>query len=144
LDTLQAAVLAAKLPFLDEWTAARRRLVARYGQLLADQTLILPGVADGAEPAWHLYVVRTPGTFVRDELVAHLNEQGIGAGVHYPVPLHLQPAYRDLGYRAGELPVTEVVAATCLSLPLYPELSEEQQDRVVQAVAAFLAERVAA
>jgi dTDP-4-amino-4,6-dideoxygalactose transaminase len=140
LDTLQAAILAAKLPFLDEWTAARRRLAGRYGERLQAQELTLPYVASEANPAWHLYVVRSAA---RDALLNHLERQGIGAGVHYPVPLHLQPAYRDLGYRAGDLPVTEAVAASCLSLPLYPELSEAQQDRVIEAVTCFLEERIA-
>ncbi len=135
IDTLQAAVLAAKLPHLAGWSAARRRLAARYNELLADCELVLPFVAAAAEPVWHLYVIRTPQ---RDALLEALNRQGIGAGVHYPVPLHLQPAYAHLGYRAGQMPVTEEVAATCLSLPLYPELSDAQQDAVVAAVRAFL------
>jgi dTDP-4-amino-4,6-dideoxygalactose transaminase len=134
LDSLQAAVLAAKLPHLDDWTAARRRLAARYTSLLAGCDVVTPQVAPQADPAWHLYVIRTAR---RDELLAWLDDQGIGAGVHYPVPLHLQPAYADLGYRRGDLPVTELVADTCLSLPLYPEMTEEQQDRVVGAVRGF-------
>ena len=135
LDTLQAAILRAKLAHLDEWTAARRRLAARYSDLLRDEELILPAVHPDADPAWHLYVIRTPR---RDEMLAWLREAGIGAGVHYPIPLHLQPAYADLGYRRGQLPVTERVADTCLSLPLYPEMSDAQQERVVAAVKAFL------
>ena len=135
LDTLQAAILSAKLAHLDEWTAARRRLAARYSDLLRDEELILPAVHPDADPAWHLYVIRTPR---RDEMLAWLREAGIGAGVHYPIPLHLQPAYADLGYRRGQLPVTERVADTCLSLPLYPEMSDAQQERVVAAVKAFL------
>jgi dTDP-4-amino-4,6-dideoxygalactose transaminase len=128
-------VLAAKLAYLDEWTAARRRLAARYSALLKDTALILPYVAAQAEPAWHLYVVRTPQ---RDALLEHLQQHGIGAGVHYPVPLHLQPAYADLGYLRGALPVSEEVADTCLSLPLYPEMTEAQQDRVVEVIEAFV------
>jgi len=134
LDSLQAAVLAAKLPYLDDWTAARRRLAARYTSLLTGCDVVTPQVAPRADPAWHLYVIRTAR---RDELLTWLDDQGIGAGVHYPVPLHLQPAYADLGYRRGDLPVTELVADTCLSLPLYPEMTEEQQDRVVGAVRKF-------
>jgi dTDP-4-amino-4,6-dideoxygalactose transaminase len=128
IDTLQAAILLAKLPYLDEWTAARRRLAARYSKVLADCDVVLPYVAPQAEPAWHLYVIRSPQ---RDTLLQHLQANGIGAGVHYPVPLHLQPAYAELGYRRGELPVSEEVADTCLSLPLYPEMTDAQQDRVV-------------
>jgi dTDP-4-amino-4,6-dideoxygalactose transaminase len=135
IDTLQAAILHAKLPYLNEWTAARRRLAARYSELLADCDLVLPHVAPQAEPAWHLYVIRTPQ---RDALLEHLQANGIGAGVHYPVPLHLQPAYAELGYARGALPVSEEVADTCLSLPLYPEMSEAQQDRVVAVIREFV------
>jgi dTDP-4-amino-4,6-dideoxygalactose transaminase len=119
---------------MDEWTAARRRLAARYSALLAGCGLILPYVAPQAESAWHLYVVRTPQ---RDALLEHLQQGGVGAGVHYPVPLHLQPAYADLGYARGALPVCEEVADTCLSLPLYPEMSNAQQDRVVELIQDF-------
>jgi dTDP-4-amino-4,6-dideoxygalactose transaminase len=135
LDSMQAAILAAKLPHLAEWTAARRRLAARYSALLTDCDLVLPQVAPAADPAWHLYVVRTPR---RDALLDHLHRYGVEAGIHYPVPLHLQPAYADLGYQPGDLPVTEAVADTCLSLPLYPELSDAQQERVIGLVRGFL------
>lgn len=135
LDALQAAILAAKLPYLASWTLARRQLAARYSRLLADTDVILPQVDAQAEPAWHLYVIRTPR---RDELLQYLKTQGIGAGVHYPLPLHQQPAYAELGYKQGSLPVTEAVARSCLSLPLYPEMSQDQQDRVVEAVRTFL------
>ena len=135
LDTLHAAILSAKLAHLDTWTEQRRSLAARYSRLLADSELVLPFVHADAVPAWHLYVVRTPR---RDDLLAHLTALGVQAGVHYPVPLHLQPAYAHLGYRAGELPVTEEVADTCLSLPLYPEMTLEQQDYVVATVRTFV------
>lgn len=134
LDTLHAAILAAKLPHLDAWTRQRRALAARYSARLADCDLVLPLVHEDAEPAWHLYVVRTPQ---RDAMLDFLNERGVQAGVHYPVPLHLQPAYAALGYRAGDLPITEEVAATCLSLPLYPEMTLDQQDYVVDVVRQF-------
>ncbi len=135
MDTLQAAILRAKLEHLAAWTDARRRLAARYSELLAGCEVVLPYVHPVADPAWHLYVIRTPA---RDELLEHLNANGIGAGVHYPVPLHLQPAYADLGYRRGDLPVTETVADTCLSLPLFPEMTGEQQEYVVDAIKSFL------
>ena len=99
---------------------------------------MLPYVAPGADPSWHLYVVRTPQ---RDALLEHLQQNGIGAGVHYPVPLHLQPAYADLGYAPGQLPVSEEVADTCLSLPLYPEMTDAQQDRVVATIQEFISDR---
>ncbi len=128
LDTLQAAILAAKLPHLADWTAARRRLAARYHTLLGGLELILPQEAEGANSAWHLYVVRTPR---RDHLLDQLKGRGVEAGIHYPLPLHLQPAFASLGLVAGSLPVTEAVSETCLSLPLYPEMTDAQQDRVV-------------
>jgi dTDP-4-amino-4,6-dideoxygalactose transaminase len=138
IDTLQAAILRAKLPFLSEWTEARRRLAAQYDELLHNTGVVLPTVAPAANPVWHLYVIRTPE---RDLLLKELERQGIGAGVHYPVPLHLQPAYAELGYKAGALPVTEAVAESCVSLPLYPEMSDMQQEQVVAAVRHFMQER---
>ena len=134
LDTLQAAVLLAKLPHLDDWTAARRRLARRYSERLATLDLVLPQEMEGVESAWHLYVIRTAR---RDELLAFLKAHSVEAGVHYPMPLHMQPAYAHLGYVRGNLPVTEAVAASCLSLPLYPELSDAQQDRVVALIRRF-------
>lgn len=135
IDTLQAAILAAKLPYLHDWTTRRQALAARYNTLLAQADVVLPMVAPGATSAWHLYVIRTPH---RDALLQFLKEQGVEAGIHYPVPLHLQPAYAELGYRRGDLPVTEAVADTCLSLPLYPEMTETQQERVVDLLYTFL------
>ncbi|MCE7986335.1 MAG: DegT/DnrJ/EryC1/StrS family aminotransferase [Caldilinea sp. CFX5] len=135
IDTLQAAILAAKLPYLRDWTSCRQRLAARYNTLLADADVVLPTVAADATSAWHLYVIRTPR---RDALLHFFKEQGVEAGIHYPVPLHLQPAYADLGYQRGDLPFTEAVADTCLSLPLYPEMTEAQQDRVVALLYTFL------
>jgi dTDP-4-amino-4,6-dideoxygalactose transaminase len=135
LDTLQAAILGAKLPHLDAWVKARRQLVRRYDQLLSGLELTLPQEAPGAESAWHLYVIRTAQ---RDDMLAYLNRHGVGAGVHYPVPLHLQPAYAPLGYRAGDLPVTEAVARSCLSLPIYPEMTDEQQRQVATRIGEFV------
>ncbi len=129
MDGLQGAVLGAKLPHLDAWTAARRRLAARYRELLADE----PGVriiAERPETAgvYHLFVVRVAD---RDRVRAKLNANGIGAGIHYPLPLHLQECYADLGLKRGAFPVTERLAGEILSLPLYPEMTDAQQDRVV-------------
>ncbi|MEZ4868616.1 MAG: DegT/DnrJ/EryC1/StrS family aminotransferase [Caldilineaceae bacterium] len=135
IDTLQAAILKAKLPYLSQWTTQRQALAARYSELLGDLEISLPQVAPAATAAWHLYVIRTPR---RDDLLRYLQERGVEAGIHYPIPLHLQPAYADLGYRPGDLPVTEAVADTCLSLPLYPEMSTTQQDRVVGLIHDFL------
>jgi dTDP-4-amino-4,6-dideoxygalactose transaminase len=137
LDTLQAAVLAVKLTTLAEGNELRRALAAGYNEKLrgiGDLTLI-PESAH-RRSVFHLYVVRTKR---RDALLAHLNARGIGAGIHYPVALHLQPAYGDLGHHRGEFPQAEAWADECLSLPIYPELTVDQQDRVVAEVASFFA-----
>jgi dTDP-4-amino-4,6-dideoxygalactose transaminase len=147
LDTLQAAVLLTKLPHLARWTQARTDAAARYSALLADSGLILPEEVGGAESAWHLYVVRLPGDVaacesLRDGLRDWLRANGVESGVHYPVPLHLQRAYASLGYRPGSLPITERWAQSCLSLPLFPELRHDQQDRVVALLLEFCRERL--
>ncbi len=131
LDTLHAALLLVKLRRLGEWVARRRAVARKYNELLAGLPLTLPTEADGCEHAYHLYVVRHPH---RDELACVLKGQGIATGVHYPIPLHLQPAYKHLGHAAGSFPVTEQIARTVLSLPMYPELSDEQIERVASAV----------
>lgn len=131
LDGLHAAVLAAKLPYLDNWTEARRAHAARYNESLAGGNLVTPYEAPAARHVYHLYVIRSTN---RDVVLDRLKSKGIAAGVHYPVPLHRQPAYVKRGYGELRLPVTEEVAAEVLSLPMYPELSEEQIDYVSQAV----------
>ncbi len=132
LDTLHAAVLMVKLSRLDAWNAARRRVAGWYLERLAGVSdLRLPLVSAENEQVWHLFVVHHPR---REQLRKALNDQGIGAGIHYPIPLHQQPAYRSLGYRDGQFPVTEKLATTCLSLPMYPELGEAAVDRVVAAL----------
>lgn len=137
LDEIQAAVLRAKLPHLDAWNAARRAHAAAYGQMLADIAgIVPPHVAPYAEPAYHLYVVRAPR---RDQLVDSLRAHGVGAAVHYPVPCHLQPALRPLGYSRGDLPATERAAGEVVSLPIYPELTAGQRATVVDALCAFYA-----
>jgi dTDP-4-amino-4,6-dideoxygalactose transaminase len=138
LDALQAAVLAAKLPHLEAWTEARRAHARRYTELLASCDVVTPYEAPGVRHVYHLYVIRTPR---RDAVLARLQDRGIGAGVHYPVPVHRQPAYRKLGYDHLSLPVTEKAADEILSLPMYPELSEEQVHSVVKALRACLRNR---
>jgi dTDP-4-amino-4,6-dideoxygalactose transaminase len=134
MEGIQGAVLGVKLKHLEQWTEGRRRVAKRYAELLADTPLQLPREASFAESAWHLYVVRHPR---RDELKAHLEANGIGCALHYPVPLHLQKCYANLGYGAGDFPVAEKAARECLSLPIYPEITEAQLDRVAGVVRAF-------
>ena len=135
MHAIQAAFLRIKLPHLEEWNASRRRAAALYRQALADVAEIrLPVEAPGATPVYHLFVIRAQR---RDALQAYLTERGIGTGLHYPVPLHLQTAYQHLGLGRGAFPVTERAAAELLSLPMYPELSAEQVGVVADAIRAF-------
>ncbi|MCG8422621.1 MAG: DegT/DnrJ/EryC1/StrS family aminotransferase [Proteobacteria bacterium] len=135
MDGLQGAVLATKLAHLSEWTDARRRLASRYSELLSDTGLGLPQEASNVRHVYHLYVVRYPE---RDALLDHVKSRGIGAGIHYPIPLHRQPAYSQMGYDDVSLPVTEKAAEQVLSLPLFPELNHEQQSYVVTAIKEFV------
>lgn len=136
LDTLQAAVLRVKLERIDAWNAARRQRAQQYNQLLRDSPVVLPVVADFAEPVYHLYVIRVQD---RDGLQAHLNEKGISTVIHYPIPIHLQPAYRDLGYARGDFPITEGYADQILSLPMYPELTSDAIEYVAYAIKEYVA-----
>jgi dTDP-4-amino-4,6-dideoxygalactose transaminase len=133
LDGLQAAILRVKLRHLDEWNAARRRIAQQYLTHLSDTQVELPTTRHECDPVWHLFVIRTDD---RDGLQAALKARGIETGVHYPCPLHLQPAYVELGVPKGSLPVTELVAGRILSLPMFPEMTSAQVENVVTAVAA--------
>jgi dTDP-4-amino-4,6-dideoxygalactose transaminase len=135
LDTLQAAVLRVKLPYLDGWNAARRRHAAQYNELLESAEVGMPFEPGYSESVYHLYVIRVAD---RDGLAAHLKERGVSAGIHYPVPIHLQPAYSELGYSAGSFPVSEQAAHEILSLPMYAELTEGQIEHVAEAVREFV------
>lgn len=137
LDALQAAVLRVKLKYLDEWTAARGRNAARYNALFRQAELehiVTPQAHTDCRHIFHQYTIRCPR---RDELKAHLQQSGIGTEVYYPVPLHLQECFAFLGHQPGDLPETERAARECLSLPIYPELTAEQQQYVVEKIADF-------
>ena len=133
LDALQAAVLATKLPHLERWTEARRSHADGYRKLLHNVPVGLPKERDWARHVYHLYVLRAPR---RDELLEHLSRGGIGAGIHYPVPLHKQPAFQAT-HSGMQLPQTEAAAAEIVSLPIYPEMSSDQVERVATAVKEF-------
>lgn len=136
LDTIQAVVLLAKLKRLARWNELRRQAATRYAELLADVAGVqVPTVMPGNEDVWHLYVVRVDE---RDRVLADLHAAGIGAGIHYPYPVHLTKAYADLGLGRGSFPVAETAADRILSLPLYPHITAEQQERVVEALASAL------
>jgi dTDP-4-amino-4,6-dideoxygalactose transaminase len=131
LDTVQAAILDAKLDHLEPWTERRRELAARYDSGLAGVSVATPVVAPGRRHVYHLYVVRVQG---RNALQERLRADGIGTLVHYPRPVHLQPAYRGLDRSDGSLSVSERLAGEILSLPLYPELRDDEVDVVVEAL----------
>jgi dTDP-4-amino-4,6-dideoxygalactose transaminase len=131
MDGVQGAVLGVKLRHLEAWTEARRRNAAEYGRQLAGTLAVAPVERPGTRHVYHVYVVRLPQ---RDAWRARLGEAGVQTGVHYPIPVHLQPAYRDLGHQAGDFPVSERAAAEVLSLPMFPELTAEQ----IATVAALL------
>jgi len=136
MDTLQAVVLLAKLRRLEAWNATRREAAARYSTLLAEhEEIALPRTLDGNEHVWHLYVVRVPD---RERVLKELNSAGIGAGIHYPSPVHLTAPFAGLGYAEGAFPVAERASREVLSLPLFPEITGEQQDRVVAALISAL------
>jgi dTDP-4-amino-4,6-dideoxygalactose transaminase len=135
LDTLQAAILRIKLKYLDAWNSARRHRADLYRLLLGDSDVVTPLEASYAESVWHLYVIEVRD---RDALKAYLGSLGIGAGVHYPVPVHLQAAYRELGHERGDFPVTERLADSILSLPMYPEMSPRATEEVAAAVRTFV------
>ncbi len=140
LDAMQAALLQVKLRFLKAWNESRREAAKRYNELLAG----VPGINTPHEPSWsqaiyHLYVVVCSQN--RDELQQHLTARNIGTGLHYPIPLHLQKGYEYLGYRAGDFPITEQLAGKILSLPMFPQLREEQQQEVASALESFYENR---
>lgn len=137
LDSMQAAVLSVKLRRLSAWNQLRREAARRYEELLAEvDEVVTPRVVTGNEHVWHLYVVRVPR---RDEVLADLQAAGIGAGLHYPAPVHLLPAFADLGVGRGSFPGAERFADEILSLPIYPGITAEQQERVVEVLRSALA-----
>jgi dTDP-4-amino-4,6-dideoxygalactose transaminase len=137
LDAIQAGILRIKLRHLTAWNEKRRECARRYQQLFgsADPEIRLPYEPSWAKAVYHLYVIRVQN---RAPLQKHLADAGIGTGIHYPIPLHLQKAYRDLSYRQGDFPVSEKVAAQILSLPMFPGLISAQQDRIAQRVLEFV------
>jgi dTDP-4-amino-4,6-dideoxygalactose transaminase len=135
LDTIQAAVLRVKLPYLECWNDGRRRLALHYNRLLATLPVITPRGLPGSEPVYYRYVIRVRD---REGLQHHLKQMGIATGAHAWSPVHLQPAFRDLGYQRGDFPITETLADELLSLPLYPELTPEAVTYVAEAIAAYV------
>jgi len=139
LDAIQAGCLRVKLNHLPHWTDRRRQNAHRYNELLeGDHGVISPYEPPWTRAVYHLYVIRTRQ---RNELQTYLSENGVASGLHYPMPLHLQNAYKNLGYKPGDFPISEKVAREILSLPMFPELTHEQQQQVVQTIVAFFGEQ---
>jgi dTDP-4-amino-4,6-dideoxygalactose transaminase len=135
LDEMQAAVLSVKLRHLDTWNKERAKLADNYHKMLKGVgDLILPAVALYATSVYHIYAIRT---LKRDELQEYLKQHGIGSLVHYPVPPHIQPAYKDYRFKPGDFPLAEIIAKTTLSLPLYPGLTEDEQLYIVEKICAY-------
>jgi dTDP-4-amino-4,6-dideoxygalactose transaminase len=143
LDSIQAGLLHVKLSYLAEWNAQRRERANEYNCLFAnlDDAVILPHEPSWSRAVYHLYVIRTED---REGMMEYLKSVGIGTGIHYPIPLHLQQAYRHLGYKKGDFPVTEKLAPQILSLPMFPQLTAEQQRFVVERIVQFAQQSVVA
>jgi dTDP-4-amino-4,6-dideoxygalactose transaminase len=136
LDSLQAAVLRAKLRHLDQWNASRQRAAKLYDELLKDVASIrTPYAAEESSHVYHLYVIQHPE---RDRLLSYLRDQGVQAGLHYPTPVHLQPCYENLGMPVGSLPITEEIASRVISLPMFAEITDEQIEHVCDSIKSFV------
>ena len=140
MEGIQGAVLRVKLKYLEGWTEARRAAAKRYDAGLSGSGVPTPAQMPYARHVYHIYAVRTSQ---RQRWQQALNEKGIQSGIHYPIPVHLLPAYQDLGYKAGDFPHSEKAAAEVLSLPMFPELTPQQVDTVCEAVRSIAADTVA-
>ncbi len=136
MDEIQAAILSAQIPFVDEWNDRRREIAKRYTEGLKN-IVLTPAENAASTHVYHLYVIQTPH---RDDLQNYLLDRGIQTLIHYPIPAHLQKAYSYLGYKPGDLPVTERLAKRILSLPMFPQLTDEQIDEVIKGIRDFCAE----
>jgi len=140
MDGIQGAVLGVKMKYINKWTESRRKVAAKYRDFLSDfENVILPAELNYAKHVYHLFViqVRDGGAEKRDSLVKFLNDSGIATGLHYPIPLHLQKCFSELGYKKGDFPVSEKLAENGLSLPMYPELSDDQIEYVAAKIREF-------
>jgi hypothetical protein len=135
LDELQAAVLRVKLKYLDQWNEERREKASRFSERLASLDIVCPLERKGSRHVYHLYVVRTGK---RDALQRYLKERGIDTLIHYPIPIHQQKAFKELGYRRGDLPLTEQFSRKILSLPFFPEIKESEMEEVANGIQHFI------
>jgi dTDP-4-amino-4,6-dideoxygalactose transaminase len=129
LDAIQAAILSVKLKEIDSWNSKRREIVEVYNKALQNSNLVIPTAKDCNEHVYHMYILQSEN---REEILAKLKEAGIATGVYYPVPLHLQKVYKSLGYKEGDMPVSEYLSHRTFAIPVYPELTKEQVDYVIQ------------
>ena len=134
LDEIQAAFLSAKLPYLDSMNSERRRIASRYLTEITNKKIILPKVIEGVEPVWHIFAIRCDK---RDELADYLENSGVHTNKHYPIPIHLQKAYRSLGHKEGDFPVAEKISRTELSLPMYYGLTDDEVEYVIDTINKF-------
>ncbi len=134
LDIIQAAILRVKLKYLDKWSEKRRQNAKLYNELLKNLGVITPAVLDSTSPVFYLYVIRASR---RDNLKKYLGEKGISAIIHYPLPIHLQPVYKELGYKEGDFPETEKASQEILSIPIFPELEEDEIKYISQSIIDF-------
>ena len=137
MDGFQGAVLGIKLRHIERWTLARIALAEKYLELMADLPIELPAHRPDRRHVWHLFVARHPQ---RDRVRAELEKRGVQTGLHYPIPLHLQKAYKHLGYCEGDFPVAERIGRECITLPLFPEMTAQQQVAVIDGLTDVLAE----
>jgi len=138
IDALQAAILHAKLPYLEGWNRRRHEIALKYNELLKNSGAQLPVIDEDFGSVWHHYAINISN---RDEVQKKLKEKGIETGIHYPIPLHIQPAYQFLEYETGDFPMSETVAETTLSLPMYPAMTDEQVHHVAEMLLGVLSER---
>ncbi|AGX45289.1 DegT/DnrJ/EryC1/StrS family aminotransferase [Clostridium saccharobutylicum] len=131
LDAIQAAILRVKLPHLDRWNARRREIAKIYDEKLKDTNLVTPVIKEENEPVYHMYILQSED---REAMLSKLKEKGVATGVYYPVPLHLQKVYKNLGYKEGDMPVAEYLSHRTFAIPVYPELTDEQVDYIVDAI----------
>lgn len=133
LDAIQAAILRVKLPYLDKWNEKRREIAKMYDEKLRDIDLVTPVIKAENEPVYHMYILQSED---REAILNKLKEKGVATGVYYPVPLHLQKVYKDLGYKEGDMPVAEYLSHRTFAIPAYPELTEQEIDYIVESIKA--------
>lgn len=133
LDAIQAAILRVKLPYLDKWNEKRREIAKMYDEKLRDTDLVTPVIKAENEPVYHMYILQSED---REAILNKLKEKGVATGVYYPVPLHLQKVYKDLGYKEGDMPVAEYLSHRTFAIPVYPELTEQEIDYIVESIKA--------